>query len=286
MVSFVEGLVGDAEHYVGDAYDWTTGELTKVYTWTDTEVGKLAGWTTAEVKKVGNDVFSFVTRGIQAVEHIYDDAIDSIHHAIHDIRHDLDDIGGWAASAAKWIASAPDLIAHYVDTGVAAVVHDVIDPLAHAVATVTDEVAHTAAGAVTSLTDELHHLEVDTVGPLTKWVGESGHWFSTEFSTAWGKVYGDVVGPALSDLTTAVGDVEGAAEWVATEGVQAVQLVVECAEWLEWMAAHSFSDIEAAVSAVTGGLTPSAIGAVTTALPTVTDPIASFATALFASGTP
>lgn len=285
-MSFLSDWFGDAEHLATDAYDWTTGELSSVYKWTDTEVGKLAGWTTAEVKGVGREVFSFVTKGIGAVEHIYDNAVSTLHHVVHDLRDTVDVVGGWAGSAVKWIEQAPELISHYVDTGIAAFERDVVQPIAHGAASVVDEAEHYAATAVDELRKTAEHELRVAVTPLEHWVGNADHWFAAEFSSAWGQVEHDVLDPIVATVDQAATDAANAVDWITKEGIGALELVVEAADWLAWMAVHSISDIEAVIATVSGGLTVGNLEGVVAERGPVTSAVDGFAQQLFRDGTP
>lgn len=193
-----------------------------------------------------DDVKSWVLHAARDVGNLLEEDVHSIWHLgagwSEDIVHWTEEVGNKAEGL---IGSA----FHDIDRFFKSVWHDAahwFDDVRHEIAHVFDTVRHFVAHVL----DEARHyvwevLDKEVFHPLLTvwhWFARVDDWFWHAVNKAWGLFYHHFVHPLVHDIAEAFKRIDRLEHAVFHDIWYAIKLIEKCAEWLEWMAVHTFED--------------------------------------------
>jgi len=242
------GLFGTLGSWIEEPFDWTTKEVGDLASWTISQLIKAVGFNQSDIKKVGTDVFTFVSKAIYGVTQVINSAISEVHHTITLIDKDLGEVASTVGSLSKWVGNAEHWVQARITSAVGAFEHDVIVPIEHELSTVAHSAAQTVQAGISTITADITSLEHTVITPISTWISNAGSWFETEFSSAWGTVENDVIGPIKTVTNYVEHTLPGIVTWIEHDAMAAVKTVEEAGDWLIKFAEHPISDIETMIS--------------------------------------
>jgi prophage DNA circulation protein len=210
-ISWLKSALGDVTGPLGKIEKWTLKQIAKAAALVENDVHKLSDYVDAHVGGIENT-----------------------------ISHLAGQINNLAAGVGGDVAGAFDATRHEI----ASLIDDALHPIKSEDDALKRDVPGWAKDAEHYADDALKAFERDVLDPALKEIRTAIHAAESDAEHAWHVWYKDIWAPALHDLREAEHAAHQAIYFIDHSALDAIHIVDECWDWLEWMAKNPAKALE------------------------------------------